>query len=170
MLPVLHLNGAKIAGPTVLARKPPAEVRPLLEGHGYEVIEVEGDDLPGMHPVRRGARLRRRRRSSEIQDSREGAGFTDRPRWPMIVLRSPKGWTGPDVVDGVQVAGTWRAHQVPLSGVRDNPAHLAHAGDLAAVLPARSCSTRTAARPAGARREPGGDLRMSAPRTPTAAC
>ena len=126
VLPVLHLNGAKISGPTVLARKPPAEVRSLLEGHGYEVLEVEGDDLPGMH-LRFAAALARAWTSIRaIQTAaRSGTAPAGRPRWPLIVLRSPKGWTGPDQVDGVQISGTFRAHQVPLSGVRDDPAHLA---------------------------------------------
>ncbi|MCY7365892.1 MAG: phosphoketolase family protein [Frankiaceae bacterium] len=126
VLPVLHLNGAKISGPTVLARKPPAEVRSLLEGHGYEVLEVEGDDLPGMH-LRFAAALARAWTSIRaIQTAaRSGTAPAGRPRWPLIVLRSPKGWTGPDKVDGVQVSGTFRAHQVPLSGVREDPAHLA---------------------------------------------
>ncbi|CAN5337809.1 phosphoketolase family protein [soil metagenome] len=122
---VLHLNGAKISGPTVLSRKPPAEVRALLEGHGYDVLEVEGDDLPGMH-LRFAAALARAWTSIRaIQTAaREGTAPAGRPRWPLIVLRSPKGWTGPDQVDGVQIGGTFRAHQVPLSGVRDDPAHL----------------------------------------------
>ena len=126
VLPVLHLNGAKISGPTVLARKPRAEVRSLLEGHGYEVLEVEGDDLPGMH-LRFAAALARAWTSIRaIQTAaRSGTAPAGRPRWPLIVLRSPKGWTGPDKVDGVQVSGTFRAHQVPLSGVREDPAHLA---------------------------------------------
>ncbi|HOQ52520.1 MAG TPA: phosphoketolase family protein [Micropruina sp.] len=126
VLPVLHLNGAKIAAPTVLGRKPHAEVRELLEGHGYEVIEVEGHDLPGMHYRFAEALGLAYERIKQIQQrAREGSGFTSRPRWPMIILRSPKGWTGPHEVDGIQVEGTWRAHQVPLSGVRTNPAHLA---------------------------------------------
>ncbi len=126
VLPVLHLNGAKISGPTVLARKDPAEVRSLLEGHGYEVLEVEGDDLPGMH-VRFAATLARAWQTiRDIQTAaRSGQAPQGRPRWPLIVLRSPKGWTGPDRVDGVQVGGTFRAHQVPLAGVRDDPDHLA---------------------------------------------
>ena len=126
VLPVLHLNGGKIAGPTVLARKPPAEVRSLLEGHGYLVIEVEGDDLPGMHHRFAEALAQAYAAIREIQNqAREGSGITERPRWPMIILRSPKGWTGPDKVDGVQMQGTWRAHQVPLSGVKNDPDHLA---------------------------------------------
>jgi xylulose-5-phosphate/fructose-6-phosphate phosphoketolase len=125
VLPILHLNGAKIAGPTVLARKDPAEVRGLFEGHGYDVIEVGGDDLPGMH-VRFAAALTRAWAAIKaIQaDARGGSWDGTRPRWPLIVLRTPKGWTGPDIVDGVRVVGTWRSHQVPLSGVRGNEEHL----------------------------------------------
>ena len=125
VLPVLHLNGAKIAGPTVLARKDPAEVRSLLEGHGYDVIEVEGGDLPGMHHRFAAALAQAWGRIRAIQDSARGGDWDGtRPRWPLIVLRSPKGWTGPDVVDGVQMLGTHRAHQVPLATVRENPDHL----------------------------------------------
>lgn len=125
VLPILHLNGAKIAAPTVLARKDPAEVRRLFEGHGYEVIEVGGDDLPGMHHRFAGALGQAYDRIREIQASARGGWDGRRPHWPMIIMRTPKGWTGPDKVDGVQVEGTWRAHQVPLSGVKDNPEHLA---------------------------------------------
>jgi xylulose-5-phosphate/fructose-6-phosphate phosphoketolase len=125
VLPVLHLNGAKIAGPTVLARKDPAEVRSLLEGHGYDVIEVEGGDLPGMHHRFAAALAQAWGRIRAIQASARGGDWDgSRPRWPLIVLRSPKGWTGPDVVDGVQMLGTHRAHQVPLATVRENPDHL----------------------------------------------
>jgi xylulose-5-phosphate/fructose-6-phosphate phosphoketolase len=125
VLPILHLNGAKIAGPTVLARKDPAEVRSLLTGHGYDVIEVEGDDLPGMHHRFADALAHAWGSIRHIQDTARGPGWDGaRPHWPMIVLRTPKGWTGPDVVDGVQVSGTWRAHQVPLSGVRGDEGHL----------------------------------------------
>ncbi|MFB4294704.1 phosphoketolase [Nonomuraea sp. ATR24] len=126
VLPILHLNGAKIAGPTVLSRKDPAEVRRLLEGHGYEVLEVEGSDLPGMHHRFAATLAEAWSKIRAVQHlARTGAWDGTRPRWPLIVLRSPKGWTGPDKVDGVQMEGTWRSHQVPLSGVRDNPEHLA---------------------------------------------
>ncbi|MDP2774146.1 MAG: phosphoketolase family protein [Nocardioides sp.] len=126
VLPVLHLNGYKIAGPTVLARKDPAEVRDLFAGHGYDVIEVEGEDLPGMHHRVAAAMSQALGRIRAIQASARGGDWDGRrPRWPLIVLRSPKGWTGPDQVDGVQVTDSWRSHQVPLSGVRDNPEHLA---------------------------------------------
>ena len=125
VLPILHLNGAKISGPTVLSRKPPAEVRSLFEGHGYEVIEVEGSDLPGMHHRFTAALATAYEMIIGIQRSARAAGrITARPRWPMIILRSPKGWTGPAQVDGIQVAGTWRSHQVPLAGVRENLDHL----------------------------------------------
>jgi xylulose-5-phosphate/fructose-6-phosphate phosphoketolase len=126
VLPILHLNGAKIAGPTVLGRKPPEEVRSLLTGHGYDVIEVEGDDLPGMHHRFAAALAEAWTKIRSIQsEARSGDWDGVRPHWPMIILRSPKGWTGPAEVDGIKVTGTWRSHQVPLSGVRENPEHLA---------------------------------------------
>jgi xylulose-5-phosphate/fructose-6-phosphate phosphoketolase len=126
VLPILHLNGAKIAGPTVLARKSPAEVRSLLEGHGYEVLEVEGADLPGMHHRFAATLAEAWGKIRAIQQAARGGSWDGtRPHWPMIILRSPKGWTGPEEVDGVQVTGTWRSHQVPLSGVKENPEHLA---------------------------------------------
>jgi xylulose-5-phosphate/fructose-6-phosphate phosphoketolase len=125
VLPVVHLNGAKIAGPTVLARKDPGEVRSLLTGHGYDVIEVEGDDLPGMHHRFAAALARAWASIKAIQAAARGGDWDGtRPRWPMIVLRTPKGWTGPDVVDGVQVSGTWRSHQVPVAGVKGSHEHM----------------------------------------------
>ena len=129
VLPVLHLNGYKIAGPTVLGRKDPGEVRSLLEGHGYLVLEVEGDDIPGMHErfaeVLADAYTRIKTIQAEARAVGEEGWDGPRPRWPLIVLRTPKGWTGPDTIDDVQVTGTWRSHQVPLSGVKGNPEHLA---------------------------------------------
>ena len=126
VLPILHLNGAKIAGPTVLARKDPAEVRSLFEGHGYDVLEVGGDDLPGMHHRFAATLADAYGRIRGIQEkARSGDWDGARPRWPMIIMRTPKGWTGPEEVDGIRVTGTWRSHQVPLSGVRDNAEHLA---------------------------------------------
>ncbi len=126
VLPILHLNGAKIASPTVLGRKDPAEVRSLLAGHGYRVLEVTGDDLPGIHHRFADALAEAYAMITEIQQQARAAGaVSGRPHWPMIVLRTPKGWTGPNVVDGEQIQGTWRAHQVPLSGVRENADHRA---------------------------------------------
>lgn len=125
VLPILHLNGAKISGPTVLARKDPNEVRSLLTGHGYDLIEVEGEDLPGMHHRFAAALTQAWARIRAIQAAaRDGDWDGSRPRWPLIVLRTPKGWTGPDTIDGVRVSGSWRSHQVPLSGVKDNEEHL----------------------------------------------
>ena len=125
VLPILHLNGAKMSGPTVLARKDPGEVRALLTGHGYEVIEVEGDDLPGMHHRFAAALAHAWGKIRTIQAAARGGEWDgSRPRWPLIVLRTPKGWTGPESVDGVRVTGTWRSHQVPLSGVKENEEHL----------------------------------------------
>ena len=143
VLPILHLNGAKIAGPTVLARKDPAEVRSLLEGHGYDVIEVTGDDLPGMHYRFAEALARAWAGIRGIQAAARGGDWDGaRPRWPLIVLRTPKGWTGPSVVDGVQVEGTWRAHQVPLAGIKGNDEHLRHPrGRGCGPTGPRSCST-----------------------------
>ncbi len=125
VLPILHLNGYKIAGPTVLGRKDPALVRSLLQGHGYQVLEVEGDDVPGMHHRFSAALLQAYAMIGEIQrTARRNGAPADPPQWPMIVLRTPKGWTGPQEIDGIEVTGSWRSHQVPLSGVKSNPEHL----------------------------------------------
>ena len=127
MLPILHLNGYKIAGPTVLGRKSDEDVRSLLSGHGYDVHFVEGDEPMAVHRRFAAALDTCARRGSARSRTTRGARGRPvaRPRWPAIVLRTPKGWTGPKVVDGVPVEGTFRAHQVPLANVRDNPAHLA---------------------------------------------
>jgi xylulose-5-phosphate/fructose-6-phosphate phosphoketolase len=126
VLPILHLNGYKISGPTVLGRKDPEEVRSLLRGHGYDVLEVDGEDLPGMHLRFARVLAEAYGKIREIQAAaRNGSSDGSRPHWPLIILRTPKGWTGPREVDGEEVTGTWRAHQVPLAGVRENPQHLA---------------------------------------------
>ncbi len=124
VLPILHLNGYKIAGPTVLGRSTDAQVRALLEGHGYEVHFVEGDQPERVHQALAGTLQGCLERIREIQRAARTDGVKGRPRWPALVLRTPKGWTGPDVVDGEQVQGTFRAHQVPLANVRENPEHL----------------------------------------------
>jgi xylulose-5-phosphate/fructose-6-phosphate phosphoketolase len=124
VLPILHLNGYKIANPTVLARIPQAELDDLLRGYGHHPYYVTGSDPATMHQE---MATTLDEVVAEIRDIQHAAraGSTERPRWPMIVLRTPKGWTGPAEVDGVPVMDTWRSHQVPLPGVRENPAHLA---------------------------------------------
>ncbi|MFB6825010.1 phosphoketolase [Streptomyces virginiae] len=125
VLPILHLNGYKIANPTVLSRIPEAELDSLLRGYGHEPFHVTGSDPLSVHQAMARAMDRALDLISEIRrEARIGkADFARRP-WPMIVLRTPKGWTGPATVDGDPVEGTWRAHQVPLAGVRENPEHL----------------------------------------------
>ncbi|RLP85939.1 phosphoketolase family protein [Micromonospora sp. BL4] len=125
VLPILHLNGYKIANPTVLARIPEADLLGLLRGSGYEPYVVAGDDPAQVHRALAATLDRSLDEIAAIQRRARSGGVVERPRWPMIVLRTPKGWTGPRDVDGKQVEGTYRAHQVPLSLVRDNPAHLA---------------------------------------------
>lgn len=130
VLPILHLNGAKIAGPTVLGRSSDAEVTDYLGGQGWVPTFVEGDDPREVFTALRSAIVEARRRIGDIQsEARAGGADGDGPlpdtHWPAIVLRTPKGWTGPKEVDGRRIEGTHWAHQVPLSGVKDNPEHLA---------------------------------------------
>jgi xylulose-5-phosphate/fructose-6-phosphate phosphoketolase len=128
VLPILHLNGYKIANPTILARIPAGELRALLEGYGYALLEVTGDEPASVHQQMASALDAALDEIARIQRAARagGAGHEpERPRWPMIALRTPKGWTGPKTVDGQQVEGTWRSHQVPMTDVRVNPEHLA---------------------------------------------
>jgi xylulose-5-phosphate/fructose-6-phosphate phosphoketolase len=125
VLPVLHLNGYKIANPTVLARIPREELRALLEGYGHAPIFVDGSDPTEMHQAMAAALDEATGAIARIQAEARGDGGATRPRWPMIVLRTPKGWTGPKEVDGKRAEGTFRSHQVPLSAVHTNSAHLA---------------------------------------------
>lgn len=127
VLPVLHLNGYKIANPTVLARIPRSDLEQLLRGYGHDPIFVEGDEPEAVHQQLAEAMDVAHDRITAIQQQHRGPGDDDpeAPRWPAIVLITPKGWTGPEMVDGIQVEGTWRAHQVPLSGLHDNPGHVA---------------------------------------------
>ncbi|HEX9122767.1 MAG TPA: phosphoketolase family protein, partial [Actinomycetota bacterium] len=125
VLPILHLNGYKIANPTVLARIPEEELVSYLEGCGYDVQVVAGDDPPLVHQRMAGVLDRAVEQIQAIQGAARERGERERPRWPVIVLQTPKGWTGPKEVDGVPVEGTFRAHQVPLAEVRTNPEHLA---------------------------------------------
>jgi xylulose-5-phosphate/fructose-6-phosphate phosphoketolase len=123
VLPVLHLNGYKIANPTVLARIPEDELRSLLEGYGHAPRFVAGDDPEAVHQELAATLDSVLDEIAAIQE-RARAGDTERPRWPMIVLRTPKGWTGPKEVDGKPAEGTFRSHQVPLAKLADNPEHL----------------------------------------------
>lgn len=124
VLPILHLNGYKIANPTVLARIPKEELQQLLQGYGYKPYWVEGDDQMQVHRALASTMDHVFAEIKEIQQQARQHGYTHRPVWPMIVFRTPKGWTGPGIVDGVQVEGTWRAHQVPLSELATNPEHV----------------------------------------------
>ena len=124
VLPVLQLNGYKIANPTVLARIPEAELVSLLEGYGWRPIVVAGDEPEPVHHALAAALDEALDEIREIQRAARSDGVTTRPHWPMLVLRTPKGWTGPKEVDGLPVEGTWRSHQVPITDVRDNPDHL----------------------------------------------
>jgi len=124
VLPILHLNGYKIANPTILARIPRQELEQLMRGYGWEPNFVEGDDPPTMHRLMAQTLDQVIARIREIQDDARHRGQVQRPVWPMIVLITPKGWTGPKIVDGLAVEGTFRSHQVPLSDPAKNPQHL----------------------------------------------
>ena len=124
VLPILHLNGYKISGPTVLGRADDDAVGSILAGHGYDVHFVEGDDPTRVHRALAETLDRCFDTISAIQDEARTRGVDGRPRWPAIVLRTLKGWTGPKVVDGEPVEGTFRAHQVPIPSPRENPEHL----------------------------------------------
>ena len=124
VLPILHLNGYKIAGPTVLARIGDEELVSLLRGYGHEPFFVSGYEPADMHQQMAATLDRVLDEIARIQQQAREHGVTERPRWPMIVLRSPKGWTGPRVVDGKQTEGSWRSHQVPLAGLAEHPEHL----------------------------------------------
>ena len=124
VLPILHLNGYKISNPTILARIPKEELQKLLEGYGWMPYFVEGHEPEKMHQAMAGVLDAVIERIKQIQGDAREKGATARPVWPMIVLRSPKGWTGPKVVDGLPVEGTFRSHQVPLSDPAKNPEHL----------------------------------------------
>jgi len=124
VLPILHLNGYKIAGPTVLARIPQEELASLLTGYGYQPYFVEGDDPALVHQTMAGTLDRVIEDIRAIQNEARTDGFKERRLWPMIVLRTPKGWTGPKEVDGLRIEGTFRAHQVPLAELAAKPEHI----------------------------------------------
>ncbi|PLW84294.1 phosphoketolase [Kineobactrum sediminis] len=125
VLPILHLNGYKINNPTLLARISHEELENLLLGYGWVPVFVSGEDPADMHQQMAAAMTHCIEQIRSLQNEARAAGVANRPRWPMIVLRSPKGWTGPKTVDGHKVEGSWRSHQVPLANVRADPEHLA---------------------------------------------
>ena len=124
VLPILHLNGYKIANPTVLARIPRDELTGLLQGYGYQPFYVEGHEPEPMHQLMAETMERVVTEIHAIQSAARENGFNGRPQWPMIVLISPKGWTGPRVVDGLPIEGTFRAHQVPVTDLQSKPEHV----------------------------------------------
>jgi xylulose-5-phosphate/fructose-6-phosphate phosphoketolase len=124
VLPILHLNGYKISNPTLLSRISPKELEQLFQGYGYRPHFVEGSDPETMHQLMASTLEQCVLEIRQIQEEARRTGIQTRPRWPMIIFRSPKGWTGPKEVDGHKVEGFWRSHQVPLAGIKENPAHL----------------------------------------------
>ncbi|MEO7991333.1 MAG: phosphoketolase family protein [Chryseolinea sp.] len=124
VLPILHLNGYKIANPSILARIPKEELEQLFRGYGYKPYFVEGDVPEEVHELLATTLDMIVEEIKQIQNEARSNGFTKRPQWPMIIFRTPKGWTGPKIVDGLQVEGTWRAHQVPLAELATKPDHI----------------------------------------------
>jgi xylulose-5-phosphate/fructose-6-phosphate phosphoketolase len=167
VLPILHLNGYKIANPTILARIPESELVEYFRGMGFEPYIVAGHDPARMHQAMAAALDRALDRIAAIQRAAREGSDRRRPTWPMIVLRSPKGWTGPKTVDGKPAEGSFRSHQVPFADVRGNPEHLALLDHwLRSYRPAELFDDRGALRPELAALPPKGDRRMSA--NPTA--
>ena len=163
VLPILHLNGYKISGPTVFGRATDDSVEAVLSGYGYDVHFVEGDDPPAVHRDLASTLDRCFDAIRAIQDGARAHGFGARPRWPAIVLRTLKGWTGPKVVDGQPVEGTFRAHQVPLANVRDNADHLHQLEEwMRGYRPDELFDDGGRLMPALAKLAPGGDRRMGA--------
>ncbi len=125
VLPILHLNGHKISGPTILGRRTNEDVEALLKAHGWDPVTVSGEDPLQVHRALATAMDESYGRIRELQSKARSQGVHGPAHWPAIILRTPKGWTGPAMVDGLPVEGTFRSHQVPLANVRENPEHLA---------------------------------------------
>ncbi len=163
VLPVLHLNGYKIASPTVLARIPKDELRSLLVGYGYAPRFVEGSEPATMHQEMAAALDEATEEIAEIQRTARSAGRSSRPAWPMVVLRTPKGWTGPKEVDGLPSEGSFRTHQVPLADLDSKPEHLAQLEDwLRSYRPEELFDEGGTLRPELAALAPAGERRMGA--------
>lgn len=164
VLPILHLNGYKIANPTIFARIPAAELDSLFVGYGYEPYVVEGEEPEAVHQALAATLDKVLVSIDRIQTrARETGDLSERPRWPMIILRTPKGWTGPREVDGQRTEGSWRSHQVPLAGLADNAEHLAQLEAwLKSYRPNELFDAGGAPRPVVAACAPEGARRMSA--------
>jgi len=163
VLPLLHLNGYKIAAPTVLARIPRGELTALLEGYGYAPRFVDGDEPAAMHQLMAATLDESLDEIAAIQRRAREDGDLSRPRWPLIVLRTPKGWTGPKEVDGLPAEGSFRSHQVPLAEVRTNSEHRAQLEEwLRSYRPLELFDERGALRPELAALAPVGERRMGA--------
>ncbi|HEY1765068.1 MAG TPA: phosphoketolase family protein [Opitutaceae bacterium] len=163
VLPILHLNGYKIANPTILARISHEELEQLLRGYGWVPLFVEGDQPEPMHHAMAAALDVAIEEIQRIQGAARSDGAPGRPRWPMIVLKSPKGWTGPKLVDGVRIEGTFHAHQVPLSDPGSNPEHLKQLEEwLRSYRPQELFDASGRLRPELADLAPKGDRRMGA--------
>lgn len=163
VLPILHLNGYKIANPTILARIPRKELESLMVGYGYKPYWVEGDDPARMHQLMAKTLDRVMADIREIQTAARKDGKTERPAWPMIVLKTPKGWTGPKEVDGKKTEGYWRSHQVPLAEMATKPGHVMLLEDwMRSYEPDELFDANGALKPEIAALAPEGDRRMSA--------
>jgi xylulose-5-phosphate/fructose-6-phosphate phosphoketolase len=163
VLPILHLNGYKIANPTVLARIEPEELDQFLRGNGWTPYYVEGHEPMPMHEAMAATLDQAVEEIKRIQRQARVNGDTTRPRWPMIVLKSPKGWTGPKWVDGLQIEGTFRAHQVPLSDPATHPEHLKLLEDwLRSYRPEELFDEQGRLKPELAELAPKGERRMGA--------
>jgi xylulose-5-phosphate/fructose-6-phosphate phosphoketolase len=164
VLPILHLNGYKIANPTILARLPDEELESLFNGYGYKPYFVEGDDPEKMHQAMAATLDTVLAEIKDLQNqARRASSAAVRCRWPMIVLRSPKGWTGPKVVDGKQVEGTFRSHQVPLAELATKPDHLRMLEEwMKSYKPEELFDENGTLIPELAALAPSGDLRMGA--------
>jgi xylulose-5-phosphate/fructose-6-phosphate phosphoketolase len=171
VLPILHLNGYKIANPTIMGRMAPETLRKLFEGYGYEPIFVEGDQPFDMHRKMASALDQAFDRIRIIQHQARSGASAGPPPWPMIVLRSPKGWTGPQSVDGKKVEGFWRSHQVPIANARNDPAHRSMLEDwMRSYRPQELFDEQGRLRPALRALAPKGDKRMGSIPCANAGC